>query len=142
MPRIKTTEKHFEIFKIEAEKWIRQFGLTEWEVYYSHSNLRGMKAQCKYNLTGRNATISLSTEYVDDIIDYNIESDIKKSAFHEVCELLLGPLESMVEQRYALGADDVREETHRIIRRLENFVSNIYKKEYSKSKYANSRKSR
>lgn len=134
MSRIKTTKKHFEIFKIEAERWIKQLGLTEWEVYYSHSKLGDMKAQCKYNLMGRNATISLSTDYVDDIIDYDIESDIKKSAFHEVCELLLGPLESMVEQRYALGRDDVCEETHRIIRRLENFVFDIYKKEHGKSK--------
>ena len=133
MPKIKTTKKQFEIFKIEAERWIRQLGLTEWEVYYSHCKL-GLKAQCKYNLIGRNATISLSTEYIDDSIDYDLESDIKRSAFHEVCELLLGPLESMVVQRYALGADDVREETHRIIRRLENFVSNIYKKEHGKSK--------
>ena len=142
MPRIKTTKKHFEIFKIETKKWIQNFGLTDWNVYYSHDKLNGLKAQCKYNLVGRVATLLLSTEYTDDNIECNLRQDIKIAAFHEVCELLLGPLESMVDQRYALGADDVEEERHRIIRRLENFVFTIYKKEYGKSKNANSRKNR
>ncbi|KKM57112.1 hypothetical protein LCGC14_1550870 [marine sediment metagenome] len=133
MPKIKTTRKHFDLFKIEVKKWIQNFGLTDWNVYYSHIKLN-LKAQCKYDLVGRVATLSLSTEYIDDTIEYNIEQDIKMSAFHEVCELLLGPLESMVDQRYALGIDDVEEERHRIIRRLENFVFTIYKKEYGKSK--------
>ena len=99
--------------------------MTDWDVYFSHIELGDLKAQCKYDLVGRIATLSLSTAYADDIIDYTIEQDVKKSAFHEVCELLLGPLESMVEQRYALGIDDVREATHRIIRRLENFMLKV-----------------
>ena len=96
--------------------------MTDWNVCFSHTKLEGIKAQCICNLVGRVATLSLSTTYTDDIIDYDIEQDVKKSAFHEVCELLIIPLESMIEQRYALGVDDVREETHRIIRRLENFI--------------------
>ncbi|KKN32530.1 hypothetical protein LCGC14_0812950 [marine sediment metagenome] len=115
--KVKTTKKHFGVFKAEANKWIRNFGLTDWNVCFSHTKLEGIKARCEYNLVGRVATLSLSTTYTDSIIDYDIES-----AFHEVCELLIIPLESMIEQRYALGVDDVREETHRIIRRLENFI--------------------
>jgi len=120
--KIQTTKEHFEIFKRGADRWIKFFGLTEWEVYYSHKKLNGLKAQCSYNLVARNATLSLSTHYTDGIIDYNLEDDIRQSAFHEVCELLIGPLRSMVEQRFVLGIDDVNEECHRIIRRLENSV--------------------
>ncbi len=119
--RIKTTKKHFDLFKIETKKWIQNFGLTDWNINYSHVKLKA-RAQCGYNLVGRVVTFSLSTEYIDDTIEYNLEQDIKISAFHEVCELLLGPLESMVDQRYALGVDDVEEERHRIIRRMENYV--------------------
>lgn len=119
---VKTTKKHFEIFKNEAGKWIRNFGLTDWDITFEHIKMEGIKAQCRYNLVNRTATLSLSTNYSNECIGFDIEYDVKKSAFHEVCELLLCPLETMVEQRYALGVDDVREETHCIVRRLENFV--------------------
>ena len=59
----------------------------------------------------------------DEYEDFELtNNDIKRVGFHEVCELLLGRLGNMVYQRFDLNSDDVDEETHRIIRTLENAV--------------------
>ncbi|KKL20187.1 hypothetical protein LCGC14_2457950, partial [marine sediment metagenome] len=57
MPRRKTTKKHYELFKSEANFWLKYFGLSEWDVKFCHVKLEGgSKARCTYNLVGRAAT--------------------------------------------------------------------------------------
>ena len=116
----KTTKKDFAIFKKAVLFWQEYFGLKNWEfliVHEEHESLKEVRAWCGYNVKGKIATIGLATEW-NEIID---ERQIRKSAFHEVCEAMLSPL-------WAIGSPHESEEwhynaaVHDIIRTLENTI--------------------
>lgn len=116
---VETTDKDFEIFKDECEKWIQYFGLLGWSVLYSHEKIgKESMADIIFNVFNRAAVIRLNIERPES--EYTGDS-IRKSAFHEVCELFLGRLTYMAETRF-LADGGVEEETHNIIRTLENKI--------------------
>ena len=121
-----TTTEHFEIFKNEAEKWIVFFSLLDWAVYFFHED-NATSGPCRaWSATvqeGKAASLGLSLNWNDDNDDVIItDYDVKKSAFHEVCELLLRKLWKLADTRYGVTESDVEEELHSVIRRLENSV--------------------
>lgn len=116
---MKVSKKLFNTFKAECEKWLKILGLNDWQVHYRHEKINN-RAEIHFDCVGRLATIILSTSWPGWDQDLVNEENIKRSAFHEVCELLLGPLNDMVGQRYGLNVDDKEEEIHRVIRTLEN----------------------
>ena len=118
----KTTKVQFELFKKECEFWIDHFGLKGWHVEYIHQNHDDGRACCGWKISGRIANITLSTEWEDWRKEPITENDIKRSAFHEVCELLLSRLSMMAKNRIANHDDVVDEEVHNIIRTLENTI--------------------
>lgn len=113
------TQEDFQTFKAECQKWLDFFGITEWEIAYRFDYM-GCRAQCDANWRSRQCTFSLTTHGQD----YD-HFDVKKSAFHEVCELLLTDLEltalddSVPYDERKVQAESAR---HSIIRRLENSV--------------------
>ena len=116
---IKTTKKDFQIFKKECVKWLQVFGLKGWEIHYSHEKIKlEWSASCSYNFTGRVATLTLNTERDEDY--YNTK-DIKKDAFHEVCEVFLARISVLAESRY-IAETDIKEEAHAIIQTLGNIL--------------------
>ena len=119
---VNVTKENFELFKKECTKWINYFGLKDWQVHYTHAKIERSRAQCCFNCVGRIATMTLNTKWDEINKDFVNDNNIKKTAFHEVCELMLGRLNDMVSQRYELSELDVEEEIHRIIRILENTV--------------------
>lgn len=115
---IKTTKEQFQLFKKECEKWIKFWGLTEWSMYYYHEKLGSESfAQCCWNLNGRVASITLNTHIDEDKNQW----DYKKSAFHEVCELLLSELDGLIRDRF-VSKSHIDIAFHAVIRRLENCV--------------------
>ena len=115
---IKTTKEDFEIFKTECKKWIDYFGLYGWETTYKHEVFEEeYMADCAFSPHIRAAIIRLNAERPGG--PNMIESNVKRSAFHEVCELFLGKLTFMAEARF-LADGEIEEETHNIIRILEN----------------------
>jgi hypothetical protein len=111
----KTTKKDFEVFKSECRKWVKYFGLLDWEITYSNVEDAGSRGSCTVGYTGRLATINLATEW-----DYKPdESEMNLTAFHEVCELLTAPLCVIAESRY-VTVSQVEIANHYIIRVLEN----------------------
>jgi hypothetical protein len=118
---LKTTKKQFEIFKEECEKWIDYFGLKNWQVEYEHVEIERGRAQACFNCVGGVAVLSLDIDW-DESSDFVNDKNVRKSAFHEVCELLFGRINDMVGQRWGLIEEDVEEEIHRLIRTLENVV--------------------
>lgn len=120
----KTTKKHFKLFQEEAEYWIERFHLREWKITILHENstLPSLKDSalawngCQFE--DRITRIGLSTNWgkYDPITEY----ELSKSAFHEVCELLLGDLvmsanmDAAPTQKAQNTADH-----HSVIRRLE-----------------------
>jgi len=118
----KTSKADFELFKKHVGKWVDVFGLKCWQLHFTTETLANERAQIRYNLIHRQAIFALNTEfreYEDISIDKAL---IERTAFHEVMELFLAPLVGMIEQRFALGVDDITEATHMIIRTLENVV--------------------
>ena len=105
-----------EPFKKEAEYWVDYFHLGNWQIYFEHTDVEEVRARCWVNFVGMTSTIELTTHWNEP----PEKNDIKRSAFHEVCELLLRELSSAAEDFYAKPFID--QKTHDIIRRLENGV--------------------
>ena len=111
----KTTKKDFADFKKECEKWIAYFGLIDWQVHFDHEERNDCRAAIYYDCSGKVCTITLNT-----IWTHSAPGGMKKLAFHEVCELLLGPLSEHAGAVYNHGI--VQEQVHTVIRRLENTI--------------------
>ena len=105
------------MFKKEVAKWQKFFGLHDWEINIHHETAKGARADVVWGLSDRQASIRLSI-YWDglEVTDYLI----KKSAFHEVCHLLLAPLAYFGVQYFSNS--EVDEKDHQIVRILENVI--------------------
>lgn len=115
MPR--TTNKEFDLFKQECQKWIDYFGLKQWEVCYRLLDLEGDCARCIVDQIAKLAYFDLNNKLSKlDKEDRGIEM----SAFHEVIELLLTDLRIMAKSTWADNV--VLEATHEIISILENTI--------------------
>ena len=115
------TDKDLEIFKKECLKWIDIFGLRGWRIKYTLTEKEGIYGSCSTNLTGKTATITLA-KFMDKN-DYSIDR-IKKTAYHEVCELLLARINALADYRHTTR-DELTEEIHNIIRTMEYIKENI-----------------
>ena len=118
---MKLTNKDFEIFKKECEFWLDYFHLRDYKVTYEFTNIDNAFANCASDSIGRQAIISLNSD------DYEFDVDLEMSAFHEVCELMLGDIYAMLADYYSPSA--CQQQTHYIIRKLEN---SVYKSEIAR----------
>jgi hypothetical protein len=120
--RIETTHEQFEFFRCELLKWLRVLGLTDWKVYFQHGGTES-----------DNAFAEIAHEiwpYCDRVVNvrfaerapaYGItDENIRQTAFHEACEVLLIRLYGMAGARWGVDPHEMLEEKHAIIRRLEN----------------------
>ena len=120
---MKTTKKHFKIFKHECRRWIEIFGLKGWEFRYYHAKLGGFKnAACNYHLGDRHAEIYLFPKL--ERIKPTAEQ-IKLLAFHEICEVFIGPLFANAGARF-LMEHEIKESAHVIIITLQNILYSKY----------------
>lgn len=118
----KTTQKHFDLFKKEVMKWVNIFGLKEWKIHFEHWDYDyDYKAYIKVNFDARTATFNLNTDYGEPVTN----EDIKTTAFHESCELLLVKLSQMAKMRF-ITLDDIEGETHSIINILQSVLYEKY----------------
>ena len=113
----KVTKKDFEIFKKEADKWIRILGLVNWEIRYCYDVDNDCRASCTADHNGRIATLALALRW-----NYKPKvAEIKKVAFHEVIELFLTPMEYIANSIYRNGGE-FEAARHDVIRVLENTI--------------------
>ncbi len=115
------TEKDFEIFKEEGKKWVEFWGLKGWDIYWKYETTGGLKycAQCYIRLEERDVTMRLSNEKLWP--EQPDEENIRRSAFHEVCELLLGRLGVINRSRFVTESESTEAE-HEVISILENMI--------------------
>jgi hypothetical protein len=118
-----TTPDHFEIFKDECCRWIHYFGLKQTIVRFEQKDLSrdgdGDKASCCFDIEAMSATITLSINWDNEVIN---EKEIRRVAFHEVFEgLILGPLLVCAESRFVTPSE-IRSNSHRIVRLMENTI--------------------
>jgi hypothetical protein len=116
--KYKTTKKDLNIFQLECKKWIKHFGLLDWEVHYfideDDDDSRGC---CVASSENGITSIFLNRHWEDK----PKQAELRKVAFHEVWELILSPYRLLAESRYATGRE-LERERHRIIRILENTI--------------------
>jgi hypothetical protein len=113
-----TTEQDYLTYKSETEKWVKFFGLTdfEWIVERKQTD-EETRAQCWIHFDGRVANTVLQEKWDD--VPY--PGEIERVAFHEVMEAMLSDLWMLTTRRY-LSEDEVEVARHRLIRILENSV--------------------
>lgn len=119
---LKTTPKHFEIFKKECDRLLRVWGLDGWNVSYLHKKMGDRYAETYRRLTSRQATIALNTEWgVEDVRPLS-EKELNKLAKHEVLHVLLGRLGICAEARYVTETE-VEEAEHEVIAHLLKIIN-------------------
>lgn len=116
---MKTTKKHFKLFKRESKKWIKILGLQGWEVRFKHTPDvgDGNFADARTNSTNRAARLRLNTNWPEG---HKLTSkEIRKTAFHEVCHIVMDLVGSCARSRHIME-HEIDEAEHAIIRTLES----------------------
>jgi len=115
--RFPTTPEHFEYFKERCVYWIEKLKCDDWDWGFIHGKLGLCLAQFDISYTGRGIDVTLNLKWNEP----PTEKRLDRVAFHEVYEG--GVLSTL--RAYALmtiSTDTVNEETHRIVRKMENFL--------------------
>lgn len=116
---MKTTKNHFEIFKREARRMIKELGLLDWDVYFVHEEFKKDShslAQCRVHYTDKSATLALNKDFEDGDVSPKF---IRQTARHEVFHLLLARLEGVAKERFVNG-NELYEADEEVVNRLEN----------------------
>lgn len=117
---IKTTNKHFEIFKREAEAYAKLIRLDDWDIYYIHGlNIEnelegGVFATAIWLVEQKSGTLRLAKTWDDEITPLDGKS-LKKVARHEVLHLLYAPIQELADKRFDVSSEAVTEAIHTLI---------------------------
>ena len=115
MKTYKLTQANLKTFTLSARKYLKLYGLTNWEVHMDFVEMDDSLACCSGDAAGRMAVLGIAPEWI------GVEPTKKAldhAALHEVLELLLWDLSNMISDR------NIKQETvdtvrHSVIRRLE-----------------------
>lgn len=119
----KTTKKQYDYFADKVEHWQDFWHLGNWRIEVVVGDSGENYAHVHIVQVARAATIVLSDSSNESVSNYQLN----KTAFHEVCEILLTQLIKCADA--AAASDKVEEISHDIIRRLENIVFELHKDE-------------
>ncbi len=111
-------EKDFEVFKDEFTRWVDILGMKGWELIFKHIELVDARAQVMPGQQGRVVVVCLNTMWEGQEVT---EYELRRTGFHEALELFLSKITQLAHERSVTEAD-IEEETHNIIRTLENVI--------------------
>lgn len=117
---MKTTAKHFKVFKKEVEKWSPILGLTDFRLTIVHKDFSGegiARAWYWIYLEDLVGGVALSYDWGDDEIT---ERRIKRGAFHELLHVKMSTIDKMLTER-GYTNKEAETEIHKVIYTLENF---------------------
>ncbi len=121
--KTKTSAHDFEIFVKECKKWIEIYGLKGWSVYYFHEHndkIENSGASIRFgSLEGRVSSIFLEPDWQGNPVT---SYQLRKSAFHEISELLFSRIYYLAAARFLHSDEEIEEEIHNLIRILENVL--------------------
>lgn len=118
----KTTKHDFAVFKKEAEKWIKRFGLTDWKIKIEHRDtedqsiapsLAWFAADAEACIASAN--LSLDWGKKDGIT----ENELRRCALHEILHIVFSWLSIYAASRY-VPKDCFELEEHKVIRKFES----------------------
>ena len=112
------TDKDFGVFKDEFMRWVDILGMKGWEFLFKLVELIDARAQVMPGQTGRIVVICLNTVWEGQEVT---EYELRRTGFHEALELFLSKITHLAHERSVTEAD-IEEETHNIIRTLENVI--------------------
>jgi len=114
---MKTTKKHFEIFKKECQMWEKRFELSGWDIRYWHEQRSKGLSSTTRDLIGRGIDIYLS-------FGWNIPitvKEIKDCAKHEMIHTLLARVSENGKARW-LTDTDYYEAEEELVYKLEKII--------------------
>jgi hypothetical protein len=115
------TNKHFDEFKREVNRWISLFGLSDWRIYFQQRNLPEMMAMCKHDSAHRVATMVLGRFWQD--VKPSPE-EIRRTALHEVAHLLCADFTTIALAKYKSQEEAMTAEES-LVARLANCLIQI-----------------
>ena len=114
---MKTTKKHFELFKKECKYWIDKLELSNYDVRYKWEELDHFdeaQSKIKYNYT---VVLYLDTDWEEEVNN----KEVKEAAKHEIVHLLLGRLTLNAEARF-IGRSEIDEAMEEVVRKLTRII--------------------
>ena len=123
---MKVSKKQYLQFMEDVGDWVDYFGLKDWEINCEFSKQdkdeEPKRGSASFNTKARIAVITLYDNWPgDSVISRVTDLLVAKTAFHEVCEVLLGGLAILANER-GCPMELINEKTHEVIRRLENTI--------------------
>ncbi len=117
-----TSKQAFSFFQDELKFWQKELGLLDWQIDSAFdSQEEGNRATANIHSEAHSSFIILEKGWVEgetaEVVD---ETIVRRSAFHEVCEVMLDDLESITDALSDADRARARVAAHAIIRRLEN----------------------
>lgn len=114
-----TNDVHFTQFQDEASHWLRQFSLGDWCVIFAHDKTpEDTYAATQACVEARHVKMVLGTHWPDEVEP--TEFEVRRTAFHEVVEVLLFPLREFMVNAFTDGR--ITGDVHAAIQRIENVV--------------------
>lgn len=115
---MKTTKKHYRIFREECQKLAKKFGLSDWKIYFEHASIPGNRANCTWDIEGYVCTIRLGK-------DWNTvptKRGAKAAAIHEVLHIVTARLGSLARCRY-ISKEEIEIEEERLAHILQRVIA-------------------
>ncbi len=117
----RVTEATFKFYCRKVRYWLKQFGITDYTVYYSLEPVKDSAAEVRVDSDGRGLTFVLP-KYLDDTSRRSVDH----SAIHEVAHASVAKLVDVAKDRYATEKDiDDAEEA--VVCRITTLISNLSK---------------
>lgn len=117
-----TSNSAFKAFTDEVGFWQRHLGLTDWQIDVELGDEKPCnRATTLIDSDGHSAVIVLERTWVEGATREDAdENKVRRTAFHEVCEIMVDDLENGTSQLSVVEKNRARVAAHALIRRLEN----------------------
>ncbi len=115
------SEATFKFFSRKCRYWLKQFGITDYTVYFHHGALLASAAEVRVDSEGRGLTFMLPLQ-----LDDTSRQAVDHSAIHEVAHAAVAKLTALAHDRYATEKEiDDAEEA--VVCRITTLISNLSK---------------
>lgn len=115
------TNATFKFFCRKCRYWLKQFGITDYTVYFHRASIIDSAAEVRIDNDGRGLTFVLPL-----VLEDTSRRSVDHSAIHEVAHAAVAKLVDVAKDRYATEKDiDDAEEA--VVCRITTLISNLSK---------------
>jgi len=117
---MKTSKKHFELFRQTFLEWAHKFGFAHWDLYVLHENDDDTFANIRPDPANCMATIKFCRDWENGVRKIS-DDEIRLVAKHEAMHLLLSPVMYEARLRYT-KSDSIEDREEEVVQKLEKLV--------------------